>query len=154
VPLYEYECEKCGAMFEEIGKVGENQKPCPECGATANKIPSMFAMAHGKTRDHIRRQDRGNKYQEVCNNLKLKHDVHGFRPLPNSEGRDFDQVYKDVQKLGSKVKDEMAISRARNQALTKEKQKKWMEGAMKRTKVKTAALMEQRRQGKQSKSTR
>jgi putative FmdB family regulatory protein len=145
MPLYEYEC-KCGMLFEEIAAIGDKQKKCPDCGQMADKIPSAFSFKHGKTREQLRRNDDNKEYKDVCENLKLKHDVHEFKPLPNSEGRDFRQVYKDVQKLGSKVKEDMAMSRAVNQVRTKEKQKKWMEGALKRTKAKEAIIRERRKQ--------
>jgi putative FmdB family regulatory protein len=30
MPIYEFECEKCGARFEELVKAGE-KAPCPRC---------------------------------------------------------------------------------------------------------------------------
>jgi putative FmdB family regulatory protein len=32
VPIYEFECSKCGAAFEELVRAGETA-PCPECGS-------------------------------------------------------------------------------------------------------------------------
>jgi putative FmdB family regulatory protein len=32
VPIYEFECEGCGAVFEELVAAGATV-PCPECGA-------------------------------------------------------------------------------------------------------------------------
>jgi len=35
MPLYQYECEKCGHKFEVQRKIGESDKElkCPKCGA-------------------------------------------------------------------------------------------------------------------------
>lgn len=35
MPLYQYECEKCGHKFEVQRKMGESDKDlkCPKCGA-------------------------------------------------------------------------------------------------------------------------
>jgi putative FmdB family regulatory protein len=30
VPIYEFECSKCGARFEELVRAGETA-PCPQC---------------------------------------------------------------------------------------------------------------------------
>jgi putative FmdB family regulatory protein len=30
VPIYEFECSKCGTRFEELVKAGE-KAPCPQC---------------------------------------------------------------------------------------------------------------------------
>lgn len=33
VPIYEYECEECGAGFEELVGAGTATVACPECGS-------------------------------------------------------------------------------------------------------------------------
>jgi putative FmdB family regulatory protein len=33
VPIYEFECEECGARFEELVTAGETRVPCAECGS-------------------------------------------------------------------------------------------------------------------------
>jgi putative FmdB family regulatory protein len=33
MPIYEFECEECGARFEELVAAGVETAPCPECGA-------------------------------------------------------------------------------------------------------------------------
>ena len=32
MPIYEYECDSCGEIFEVILAVGGASPPCPECG--------------------------------------------------------------------------------------------------------------------------
>jgi putative FmdB family regulatory protein len=32
MPIFEYECVKCGSVFEVIIAGGENRPPCPTCG--------------------------------------------------------------------------------------------------------------------------
>jgi putative FmdB family regulatory protein len=32
VPIYEFECEGCGAVFEELVAADAAAVPCPECG--------------------------------------------------------------------------------------------------------------------------
>jgi putative FmdB family regulatory protein len=33
VPIYEFECVKCGCRFDELVAVDATAPPCPECGA-------------------------------------------------------------------------------------------------------------------------
>ncbi len=33
MPVYEFECEKCGVRFEELMDSNAAAPPCPECGA-------------------------------------------------------------------------------------------------------------------------
>ncbi len=41
MPLYEYQCEKCGHRFEKIESVSASAtKKCPKCGARAVRLPS------------------------------------------------------------------------------------------------------------------
>jgi len=45
MPLYEFQCEGCGALFEEIVPAGE-RPPCPECSrAEAKRLYSAPAIA-------------------------------------------------------------------------------------------------------------
>jgi len=39
MPLYEYECEKCGKRFEKIEKVtAPHVQKCPKCGGKAERL--------------------------------------------------------------------------------------------------------------------
>jgi putative FmdB family regulatory protein len=33
MPIYEFECEECGARFEELVAAGGEEAPCAECGS-------------------------------------------------------------------------------------------------------------------------
>jgi putative FmdB family regulatory protein len=48
MPLYEYECRKCGHHFEYLTRDGQSPA-CPSCqGADLQKLLSVFAVnAHG-----------------------------------------------------------------------------------------------------------
>ena len=53
MPIYEYECKKCGANFEHLAasmRNADESVPCPTCHArqTKRKI-SVFAVAAGDT---------------------------------------------------------------------------------------------------------
>ena len=45
VPLYEYQCEKCGKHFEKIEKVdGPHLKKCPSCAGRVERLMSAPAI--------------------------------------------------------------------------------------------------------------
>jgi putative FmdB family regulatory protein len=45
VPLYEYECTKCGNRFEKIQKVADpDVKKCPKCKGKVVRLPSAPAI--------------------------------------------------------------------------------------------------------------
>jgi len=45
MPLYEYQCEKCGHRFEKIQKFSDPlEDTCPKCGGTVHKLASSPAI--------------------------------------------------------------------------------------------------------------
>jgi putative FmdB family regulatory protein len=45
MPLYEYECKKCGHRFEKIQKFSDRMvKKCPECGGAVEQMISAPAV--------------------------------------------------------------------------------------------------------------
>jgi putative FmdB family regulatory protein len=45
MPLYEYQCEKCGHRFEKIQKFSDKPvKKCPECGGRVTQVISAPAV--------------------------------------------------------------------------------------------------------------
>jgi putative FmdB family regulatory protein len=45
VPLYEYQCKKCGHRFERIRKFSDPPvKKCPECGGAVQQLLSRSAV--------------------------------------------------------------------------------------------------------------
>ena len=45
MPLYEYQCEKCGHRFEKIQKFSDKMvKKCPECGGKVEQLISAPAV--------------------------------------------------------------------------------------------------------------
>jgi len=50
MPIYEYQCRKCGEIFEKIQRVDENEDSltCPLCGKEKpEKVLSSFSSAKG-----------------------------------------------------------------------------------------------------------
>jgi len=49
MPVYEYKCPKCGAVYEETRKIDDRDKPvtCPKCKVNAERVLSGFATKIG-----------------------------------------------------------------------------------------------------------
>jgi putative FmdB family regulatory protein len=65
MPIYEFECEGCGARFEELVAAGTEEMKCPECGAAhARRLlsnvspPGRQPRGAGVRSDESRRRDR------------------------------------------------------------------------------------------------
>ena len=41
MPLYEFECPKCGTTHSDIVHLGTDTSTCPECGSVAEKVMSV-----------------------------------------------------------------------------------------------------------------
>ncbi len=45
MPIYEFRCELCGAVFEHLQKMSDPWPPCPKCGSQrVFKLPSIFGF--------------------------------------------------------------------------------------------------------------
>ena len=47
MPLYEYECKKCGKAFEELVKNSSEKVSCPECGG--KRVQRLMSKVAFKT---------------------------------------------------------------------------------------------------------
>ena len=64
MPLYEYECEKCGKYFEKIEKLGgPHLKKCPSCSGRVERLMSapaiQFKGSGWYVTDYARASNRG-----------------------------------------------------------------------------------------------
>lgn len=50
MPIYEFECEKCGNRFEELLSAGAEALACPQCGAPASRRLSPVSPASRQPR--------------------------------------------------------------------------------------------------------
>jgi len=55
MPIYEYECENCGKIFEVFQKIGDEPiKECKFCGGKVHKVisrPSVFVKGEGAKKE-------------------------------------------------------------------------------------------------------
>lgn len=52
MPLYDFKCEKCSQVFEELCKMGETVECCVNCGAKELiKLPSSFSFKWGNPQE-------------------------------------------------------------------------------------------------------
>lgn len=79
MPIYEFECEGCGARFEELVAAGTEEMECPECGAApARRLLSNVAPPGRQPRgaavrsDESRRREREAARQERISEARKK----------------------------------------------------------------------------------
>jgi len=65
MPIYEFECEECGARFEELVAAEAEAEACPECGSARTRRllsnvspPGRQPRGAGVRSDESRRRDR------------------------------------------------------------------------------------------------
>jgi putative FmdB family regulatory protein len=65
MPIYEFECEECGARFEELVAAEAGPVPCPRCGAARSRRllsnvspPGRQPRGAGVRADESRRRER------------------------------------------------------------------------------------------------
>ena len=62
MPLYEYECEKCGHRFEKIQKFSDPlETTCPKCGGAVHKLVSSPAIQFKGSGFYITDYPKGDK---------------------------------------------------------------------------------------------
>ena len=93
MPLYEYQCEKCGHRFEKIQKFSDKMvKKCPECGGRVEQVISAPAV-----------QFKGSGWY-VTDYAKKSH-----APAPSDGGKESKDSKKDDKpKSESSAKDDSA----------------------------------------------
>jgi len=65
VPIYEFECEKCGRHFEELIGFEAPAPPCPECGAAeARRLISPVSPPGRQPRGHKVRSDESRRREK------------------------------------------------------------------------------------------
>ena len=48
MPMYEYRCNKCGEIFEELVSSDDEKVPCPKCGSTETEKLLSACASHTK----------------------------------------------------------------------------------------------------------
>jgi putative FmdB family regulatory protein len=71
MPIYEFECEGCGAVFEELVAADVAAVACPECGAERTRRlmstvspPGRMPRGAGVRSDESRRRERESARQD------------------------------------------------------------------------------------------
>ena len=58
MPIYEFDCGECGALFEELVPVGTEAAACPSCGKDgASRRLSSFGLSRQPTAAQKRRME-------------------------------------------------------------------------------------------------
>ena len=141
MPFYDYSCRSCSAVFETMH--GMNEKPevvCPECGSkkTSKEISSCGIIvrkttAINRVKDHIKKEHFQRK------DLLENYGVEKINPL---QGASFDNVYGEIKKQGSLVREQMHMQKEIDTAKNRAKRKDWLVKANKRAPEKSRIMKE------------
>ncbi len=90
MPIYEFECEGCGARFEELVAAGASAPACPECGqARARRLMSGVSPPGRQPRgaavrsDESRRREReAARVDRIAESRKKRAAGESVRPAP------------------------------------------------------------------------
>lgn len=123
MPTYNFKCNSCCRDFVAVLPVSKrDDASCPECSSknvSRDYTGMNFSIARinvgGKGVDSIKRQ------MDMRDELRENHLVHGVSPL---NGKSFEEIYKDIKKGGSKVKEQMQKTREDGERVTQEKLRK------------------------------
>lgn len=132
MPFYSFECERCGHKFEVSHSMNETPEiKCPDCNSKNvcrdySTCAIIVKSNHSEkfVRDHVKRQD------EIKTELREDFGVHSFSPIRKCGLED---VYRDVKKSGTMIKDQMQETAELNASRVRKKQKEWRKEALKRT---------------------
>lgn len=131
MPLREYRCRECGAVWEFLQRKNEKPKVCSICGkGKPEQLVSLCAFAVRNNRVASRFRDEMAKGEEIRQELREEHGVEQVTPMGRNTLRD---VMNDVKQQGSFVRDRMQETQEKNGKKRKEKQRDWMKKALKRT---------------------
>ncbi len=93
MPIYEFECEKCGRVFEELVAADSEPPPCPECGAAhARRLISLVSPPGRQPRgaavrsDESFRGERESAHQERLSRDRAKR-AKGETPSRPAKGK-------------------------------------------------------------------
>lgn len=71
MPIYEFECSKCGKVFEKICKAGREWTNCPDCDYYSKKIISAVNFKCDKYAHKPLKKSRPKSYVPTLHDLKL-----------------------------------------------------------------------------------
>lgn len=132
MPEYVYGCDVCDKSFEIFHSMSE--KPtvkCPTCGSSkVYRDYSTCGIVIKSTHNERFVHDFMKRRESLKTELREEYGVHSAVPLQNVGIED---IYKEVKKTGSMIKDQMQASKAQSDEKLRKKHKAWRQEALKRT---------------------
>jgi putative FmdB family regulatory protein len=107
LPLYEYECGKCGHVFEKIQKYSDPPlKVCPRCKGRVKKLPSapaiQFKGSGWYITDYARKGSSGGDEKGEKGSKETSSKAEGKETSKSSEGKETPKSSEGKEKSGEK----------------------------------------------------
>jgi putative FmdB family regulatory protein len=114
MPLYEYECKKCGHRFEKIQKFSDRMvKKCPECGGQVEQMISapavQFKGSGWYVTDYAKKSSSPGSSGDSASKEKDKKDD---KPKSDSGSKESSSSSKDAASKESSSKDNSSKERS------------------------------------------
>jgi len=95
MPNYEYQCDKCGNVFDVIHSFKENPKIfCPLCKGTSKKQITSFRLGNSEYSP---------SKEDMSQDLRENYGIHQLKMMDGS----FKSFYAGVKKDGDRVREQM-----------------------------------------------
>jgi putative FmdB family regulatory protein len=141
MPTYDYKCKKCGESISIVKGINEKfESACPDCGGELNRVYTSFYFSIQKFAPKSAKIDSIKKNLDMREELKEKHMVHGVTPL---RGQTVADVYREINKSGGKVREEMQRSSEQGLARARAENKARAEALKPKLKQKNEEIMKQ-----------
>ena len=146
---YDYACTKCGREFEVTHSMNETPSvPCEDCGSPSKKLISACGIIVRNSSARRRVMDHTRRANDARQDLSENFGVESITPVGGSSMSD---VYNDVKRRGSEVREKMQRKREETENERVQKAKMWKKTAMKRAPERTKILVEKREQERAAK---
>jgi len=131
MPFYDYACKKCDCVFEIMHSFKDKPKPaCPKCNSTnTQKVVSACGIIIHSTRAKTFVLDAVKQESDKRAALKQM-GIENIKPMA---GVTLDQVYAEIDKNKTAVREQMCAQKEKDNAARKIKQREWLRKAVKRT---------------------
>ncbi|MDY6796731.1 MAG: FmdB family zinc ribbon protein [Actinomycetota bacterium] len=106
MPTYEYKCNKCGHIFEEVHGFDDNVESCPECGGEVRRVfhpVGIIFKGSGFYSTDSRRSSGDGGRKSAPGRLEEEHEKRKDKEKDKKTDKDTDGKDKTAKESGNKA---------------------------------------------------